>query len=149
MIKALKFKWKDLKNEEVVAIPAIGDYHDFVTENYMVSGDYYNPKTQEFISCEDRYIRMLNSGSVLFHKNYLVFKEGYHEEYFNYAKQVIEGYEDKELLANLKEVSSYSFIYNTLKIVKSGVLKKERAIVTLSKYFKDEEYLNCILKEVV
>ena len=145
MIKVLKFKWKDLKNEEIVAIPAIGNYKKFVTENYMVSTGFYNPKTLEFTSYEDRYIRMLNEGNVIFHKNYLVFKEGYHKEYLKYATEYIKNIEDKELFNNLKNISDYSFVSNMLKIAKNGVIARDRAINTLSKYFKNENYLaNCI-----
>lgn len=145
MIKELKFKWKDLKNEEVIAIPAVGNYEKFVTENYMNTTGFYDPKTMIFTSCEDRYIKMLNEGKVLFNKGYLVFKEGFQQEYKSYANEFISNVEDKKLLDSLNDVKDYSFVSNMLKIVKRGVVSKEHAITILSKYFKSEDYLvNCI-----
>lgn len=145
MLKELRFQWKDLKNEEVVAIPAIGNYERFVTENYMNTAGFYNPETLEFTSCEDRYIRMLNEGKILFNKGYLVFKEGYQHEYKAYALEFLSNVEDKNLLSNLNDVKDYSMVSNMLKIAKKGIVSKEKAIETLGKYFKNEDYLDKVI----
>lgn len=141
MIKVLKFKWKELKNEAVIAIPVIGDYEKFVDENYMATTGFLDSKTLEFTSYEDRYINMLNEGKVLLNKNYLVFKEGYHKEYLEYAIKYIEIIEDKDIFFNLKDISNYNFVSNLLKIAKKGIVQKDRAIETLSKYFINEDYV--------
>lgn len=144
-LKVKKFNWVELGGITVICIPAVGNYEQFVDDNFAKSNGFYNPKTKEFTSYQDFYKKKLENGKCLYHKKYLIFKAGYHEKYLKYAEEffddISKNKKDSEILNDLADATTYTLVSNTLKIVKRGVFSKEFATERLSKYFKDKNLI--------
>lgn len=126
---------------EIVAIKAVGNYSDFVTENFTVSNGFYNPKTNTYRTYKERYIDMLNKGDCLLYKNYLVFAPGFENNYKECANKYIKGMNNNQLYNDLKDISSYSMVKSFITMCNNGHLSKESTITRLKKYFNNEQLL--------
>lgn len=124
---------------EVVGIKAVGDYQQFVTENFIESSDFYNPITNSFRTYKERYIDMLNKGAGIYYQGYLIFSPGFECAYETYAVDYLEKCKSDSLLNNISDISNYSMVKAFLTMCKNGILSKENVIDRLSKYFNNSD----------
>ncbi|EMH2709896.1 MULTISPECIES: hypothetical protein [unclassified Clostridioides] len=147
MIVKRRMKLQELDGEDVIAMKAVGNFEKFLHSYYSPHGFSYVNSKNEFVTDKEYYKLLLNSGKCIKMGDFMIFKEGYHESYEEYANKYLSeiNCECSFDLAELNSVSNFGVVNSTIDMVKRNLYPKERAFKIIEKYFRNPGYAQNIL----